>query len=333
MDGFLDGTQGIDINRTRHIIRQKGRATTRHHCLNIALEKKAIKGNGLDLALDPSIEGSFEVGQHNDFAPPSSSKTIDNNGLDFSVEEFETFNGNLEMPLISISNLERYVGEVLMRAIAERDAQIDARLTRLEEMLERILGCPDNENAQVTAAGTRGTPSRVIQLSERRPDKITIQYFKNKSTKGRQPTLKLEFHEQRFSKTNQSYYAKYQALHGYCYNDFGLSKLDSMAKLEPNIQSDSDIDRIKMVLEKLVSQGLPGGEIGGYFYNHETCEILTGAIAIVRPDMTCTLIIVLPDDVMVETVNMATSKGKHTDGYYILNKKRIEEIFFDTSNS
>ena len=327
MDGIVNGIYGIDNFRTRHITRQRSRATTRHHCLNIALEKKAIKGNGLDLSLDPSFEGPFEVRQHNDFAPPSSSKTIDNNGLDLTVEQFETFKGNKLISKNSISCDEKNAGEVLMQAIAERDAQIDARLTRLEEMLSRILSSPINENAQVTAPGQGATHSKVIQFSQQRPDKITIQYFRNKSKKNRLPTLKLEFHEQKHSKANQSYYTKYQSLHGYCYSDFGLSKLDGMAADEPNIEHSVEIERLRTVIEKLISQGLLEGGIGGYFYNHKTNEIFTGAIAIVLPDMKCVLMVVQPDDILIETVSMATSKAKDTDGYYIFNKKMVDEIF------
>jgi len=314
------------------------RWSSRYHCLNIVLGEEVNKDNGIDFAIDPSIERSTAriADAAISFAAPSSSKTIDTNGIDVSIETSDAYLRNHLSDTISCTDREKSidVGGVLMRALAERDAQVEARFNRLEVMMAQLLNMAStNEIAddfpidQIEPHKTDGAIKPVIQLSERRPDKVIIQYFSNKGKRGRLPTMKLELLVQKFSKSKQSYYVPYQTLHGYCYDDFGLSHLQEMAALDINQIHTDAIGRLSDVLIRAKDTDLGETAIGTIFYDCKSEEIFTGAFAFIGIDNTCVLSIDIGDEFNIAVLSMSKSKATSGHGIYIINRNKLEQLF------
>ena len=314
------------------------RWASRYHCLNIVLGEEVNKDNGIDFAIDPSIERSpAQIADTTiSFASPSSSKAIIMNGIDASVDTSDAYLRNHLSDTISCTDRDKSVdvGGVLMRALAERDAQVEARFNRLEVMMAQLLNTVSTNGIaddipinQIKTHNQDDTTKPVIQISEKRPNKIIIQYFNNKGKHGRRPTMKLELLEQKFSKARQSYYAPYQTLHGYCYDDFGLDHLNEMAAQNINQKHSDAIERLSDVLTRAKDTDLGKEAIGTYFYDCKSDEVFTGAFAFINIDNTCVLSLDIGDEFNVAVLCMSKSKARSGHGIYIINRDKLERLF------
>jgi len=284
----------------------------RHHYKERQL--KAIKGNGV--AKDSPITGSSGDPLRTQYSllRSSSSKTMPENQSSQSIKD-------------TISGGEVDIGGGSMRRLAEQED----RLSRLEALVLEIHAFIKKDNTGGVDS-TDDDVARIIQFTERQPTKVIIQYFLNTGKKA-PPRIKLELKHKVRDGNKKAYYKTYQTLFGNCYSDYGLFKLDRMAKLSINGKHDEELQKLRAIISDISRRYSDDGDlIAAYFYNVETSEVFTGAFVIINKVSMVGLGLFYNGRSFVdEDLEFVTSKGTgnpgSSDGYYAINHDRLSAIF------
>ena len=284
----------------------------RHHYKERQL--KAIKGNGV--AKESPITGSSGDPLRTQYSllRSPSSKAMPENQIIQSIKD-------------TILGGEVDIGAGSMRRLDEQDG----RLTRLEALVLEIHSIIKKDNTG-GADSAADDVDRIIQFDERQPTKIIIQYFLNTGKK-MPPRIKLELKHKVRDGNKKAYYKTYQTLFGNCYHDFGLFKLDKMAKLSINGKHEYEIQKLRSLISDINRRFSDDGNLmATFFYNVETSEIFTSAFVFVNKITMAGLALFYNGRSFVdEELEFVSSKGVgnpgSADGYYAINHDRISAIF------
>jgi len=279
-------------------------------------ECKSIEDNGVAFP-STSVDVIGEPMEATNFSlRSSSSNAIRNNPI--NELEYMTTSRNTK------SIEEGSIGAVVMRALSEQNGRIDG----LERLIERVLDRLDGSGTQNSNAGL---DNRLIQFTEKVPNKITIQYFVNRGKKV-PPRIKLELRHKLRDSNNKPYHPVYQTVFGNCYRDFGLTKLDKLARLTINEQHADDINELRNNIEWMNEHFTNDGDLlGTFFYCIETSEVFCGAYVLVDKTTNDGVISLYNGTKFVDheiefkpSKSSGTAKG--SDGVYTINQDIIDAI-------
>ena len=285
----------------------------RHHYKERQL--KAIKDNGV--AKESPITGSSDDPLRTQYflLRSSSSKTMPENQISQSIKN-----------TISGSEVDIRLGS--MRRLTEQEE----RLSRLEALVVEIHALIKKDTNTGITDSAADDVDRIIQFTEKQPTKIIIQYFLNTGKK-MPPRIKLELKHKVRDGNKKAYYKTYQTLFGNCYHDYGLFKLDKMAKLSINETHDYEIQKLRDLISDISRRFSDDGDLmATFFYNVDTSEVFSGAFVFVnKVTMSGLALFNNGHSFIDEELEFVSSKGVgnpgSADGYYAINHDRLSVIF------
>ncbi|MEI7607248.1 MAG: hypothetical protein WCJ64_07675 [Rhodospirillaceae bacterium] len=218
------------------------------------------------------------------------------------------------------------MGAVLMGALAEQDARIARIEARFDELADMLTARTEPE--------PEPTPDfdRLVQLTEKTPDKITIQFFKNEKKKNMMPIAKLEFHNRVYDKNGKGYYNKYQSVHCKCYQDMGRARAEALMRCKINEVHKNALDDMWDLTSRLHKTFLDDPDaIGGVFYSAKTSEVLLGAVFVIHIDDNSATIYICGDGAIKRfDFNFEASKAANTksgaDSIYQMNSDTVDTL-------
>ena len=312
IDDSID-TKATCQNDETHTHVDKRSMKSRFHCLPLVL-LKTKKDNGVAVS-STSVDITHE---------PMSSLRFSSEAME-AMKSDKKGNGYIHQKEINTTK-EKAMNEVDFSSWPVAVEGLNDRLERLERAIIQLA-----ENGAQPRIPPRDDRDRVIQLYDRIPNKITIQYFLNTGKKIL-PRIKLELRHKVRDSNGKPYYPAYQTLYGNCYSDYGRTKLDKFTKYSINYEHIDQISPLRDFVSRAIRE-LDGENdyLGTFFYEPDTTEIFPHAYVLFnKNDQYGKLFLFNGENFIGEEFEFTKSKAKEgvksPDGIYTINQDRISDM-------